>query len=161
MGFVDSIKDVAGMIGSGVEKGAKTVSASSKKFAEKTKVKREISKLERAIDSLYAEIGKMYFETISEDPPEEYADAVNDIKEDSERLENFKTLLMSLEEKRTCQNCGEQVLKDQKFCDKCGAKIEEIVAPDIEGFNAPEQEAVQQPEQSEETVQEIVSAEEE
>ena len=46
MGFLDSVKGVAGKFGESVERGAKTVSNNSKKFAEKTKVKREISEIE-------------------------------------------------------------------------------------------------------------------
>ena len=37
MGFVDSVKDFAGKFGESVERGAKSVSNSSKRFAEKTK----------------------------------------------------------------------------------------------------------------------------
>ena len=30
---------------------------------------------------------------------------------------------MKLEDKINCPNCGEPVLRSQKFCDKCGAKV--------------------------------------
>jgi len=33
---------------------------------------------------------------------------------------------MELEDKMNCQNCGAEVSKEQKFCDKCGAAIVQV-----------------------------------
>lgn len=123
MGFMDSMKDFAGKIGESVEKGAKTVSDGSKKIVDKSKIKREISRLEKEINDSYIEIGKKYFEKISELPSDEYSEAVDSIKSNMEELEKAKQQLMKLEDKINCPNCGEPVLRSQKFCDKCGAKV--------------------------------------
>ena len=53
MGFVDSVKGFASKVGGSVERGAKTVSANSKKLVEKTKIKSEISGLESNINADY------------------------------------------------------------------------------------------------------------
>ena len=90
MGFMDSMKDFAGKIGESVEKGAKTVSDGSKKIADKSKIKREISRLEKEINDSYIEIGKKYFEKISESPSDEYSEAVDSIKSNTEELEKAK-----------------------------------------------------------------------
>ena len=81
MGFVDSVKDLAGKFGESVERGAKTVSNSSKKFAEKTKMKREIARVQSDINTDNIELGKVMFEKICDDPDSEYASIVSDIKE--------------------------------------------------------------------------------
>ena len=124
MGFVDSVKDFAGKFGESVERGAKSVSNSSKKFAEKTKIKREIARVESDINTDYIELGKVMYEKISEDPESEFASTINDIKEKSDKLTELKNLLLSLEDKIYCSNCGAQIKKEQLYCDKCGTKVE-------------------------------------
>lgn len=124
MGFVDSVKDIAGKFGESVERGAKQVSSSSKKFAEKTKMKREIARVQSDINTDYIELGKVMFDKICDDPENEYASIVSDIKDKSANLEELKALLMTLEDKITCVNCGARIRKDQIYCDKCGTKVE-------------------------------------
>lgn len=123
MGFLDSVKGVAGKFGESVERGAKTVSNNSKKFAEKTKVKREISEIETDINNDYITLGKALFEKIANEPDSEYIDTINDIKEKNSKLDELKAVLFSLEDKMFCTNCGAQIKKDQMFCDKCGTKV--------------------------------------
>ncbi|MCM1007791.1 MAG: zinc ribbon domain-containing protein [Ruminococcus flavefaciens] len=135
MGFLDSVKGFAGKVGDTVEKGAKSVSESSKKMTEKSRVKKEITQLENEINNAYYAIGKKYFELNSADPADEYAAPVNDIIQKSERAEKFRLLLASMEDKQPCSNCGAEVMKGQRFCDKCGAQVEFVAPPIIEGFN--------------------------
>lgn len=124
MGFMDKLKDVAGKLGDTVEKGAKNVSDNSKKMAEKMKLKKEINQAEADIKAAYIEIGKKYFELNSESPAEEYAEKVTAIIESNAKIEELKSALNALEDKIPCPGCGANLDKTQKFCDKCGAKIE-------------------------------------
>lgn len=123
MGFFDSVKDIAGKFGESVERGAKTVSDNSKKFAEKNKIKRELSSIESSINNDYIVLGKAMFEKICNDTDSEFAETISGIKEKNQKLEELKNTLMSLEDKSSCPNCGAQISKDQVFCDKCGQKI--------------------------------------
>ena len=123
MGFLDSVKDIAGKFGESVERGAKTVSDNSKKFAEKNKIKRELSNIESNINNDYIVLGKAMFEKICNDPDNEFAETISDIKDKKQKLEELKNTLMSLEDKSSCPNCGAQIDKDQVFCDKCGHKL--------------------------------------
>jgi uncharacterized OB-fold protein len=143
MGFMDSVKGFAEKVGDTVERGAKSVSDSSKKIAEKNRVKREIASLENDINNAYYAIGKKYFELNADKPGEEYAETIELIKSKTERADKFKIVLAAMDEKQTCTGCGAEVSRGQKFCDKCGAKIEEIEIPIIEGYNdvQPEPEA--------------------
>ena len=135
MDIMESVKGLAEKVGDTFEKGAKKVSEKSKKIAEKSKVKREIITLENEINSAYIAIGKKYVELNSAEPGEEYAESVDAIKTKTERIEKFRQLLASMNEKQFCSGCGAVVSRDQAFCDKCGAKIEPEEAPIIEGFN--------------------------
>ncbi|MDE6500895.1 MAG: zinc ribbon domain-containing protein [Ruminococcus sp.] len=126
MGFFDSVKDFAGKVGNTVEKGAKSVSDSSKKMAEKSRLKKEISQLEEDVNSAYISIGKVFFERLSENPEPECENAVETIITKGERIEQLRRLLTNLEDKMHCPSCSAEISKDQKFCDKCGAKIEEV-----------------------------------
>ena len=123
MGFVDSVKDFAGKFGESVERGAKTVSNSSKKFAEKTKIKREMARVESDINTDYIELGKVMYEKICSDPDTEFITTINDIKDKTLKLDELKAELMSLEDKLFCENCGSQIRREQVYCDKCGKKV--------------------------------------
>ena len=125
MGFVDSVKDFAGKFGESVERGAKTVSNSSKKFAEKTKIKREMARVESDINTDYIELGKVMYEKICSDPDSDFITTINDIKEKTLKLDELKAELMSLEDKVFCENCGSQIRREQVYCDKCGKKVAE------------------------------------
>lgn len=135
MGFVDSVKGFAEKVGGTVDGMGKSVSDKTKKMGEKSKVKTEINKLEAEINNGYHAIGKKYFEINAGSPSGEYAGTINEIKAKLERLDKFKLLLASYEDKQPCANCGAEVSKEQKFCDKCGAKVVFIEPPIIEGFN--------------------------
>ena len=99
MGFLDSVKGFAEKVGDSVEKGAKSVSDSSKKMQEKSRIKKEISNLEAEVNASYFAIGKKYFELNSTAPGQDYAESVENIVKSSERLEKFKLLLASLDDK--------------------------------------------------------------
>ena len=120
MGFMDSVKGFAEKVGDKVESGVKSVSDNSKKMAERSKIKREIAMLEGEVNNAYLAIGKKFVELI---------------KSKSERAEKFKELLASLDDNQTCTGCGAVISKEQKFCDKCGTKVELKEVPIIEGYN--------------------------
>lgn len=131
MSLFDSVKDLAGAVGSTVTKGARNATDNSKKLIEKSKIKREISILEADINHSYVEIGKKYFEMISKAPSEEFAFDVDNIITKNAQLEEAKKTLMDLEDKHSCPQCGAPVFRDQKFCDKCGAKLEESIKVEV------------------------------
>jgi hypothetical protein len=88
--------------------------------------------IEADINSNYIELGKAMYEKVCNDPDSEYASIIADIKEKNCKLDELKAVLMSLEDKMFCVNCGAQIKKDQLFCDKCGAKVENIVTETAE-----------------------------
>jgi rubrerythrin len=131
MGLFDSVKNIAGSVGDTVSKGARTGTDNLKKMAEKSKIKREISMIEHDINNSYIEIGKKYFEAIKNAPAEEYLFDVENILTKNQQLEEAKKSLMELEDKYSCPECGGSVTKDQKFCDKCGHKLETFAKVEV------------------------------
>lgn len=135
MGFLDKVKDIAGKVGDQVEKGAKSVSDSAQKMSEKSRLKREINQLTADVNNAYGDIGRRFVE---ENPESEaYAELIGTIKEKSAQIETLKDQLAAMDDKQTCKACGAPIAKDAKFCDKCGAKVEVIVADEPEA-DAPE-----------------------
>ncbi len=123
MSFLDSVKNIAGDVGDTIKKGAKTTSDNAKKLAEKSRLKRDISNCEGEINKIYAEIGKKYFAEIRNNPSDEYIGFVESILKNEKQIEDSKKQLSELEDKCPCPNCGVLLFKEQKFCDKCGAKV--------------------------------------
>ena len=64
------------------------------------------------------------FEKICNSPENEFEDTVSDIKEKNKKLAELKAVLMTLEDKMFCTNCGAQISREQSFCDKCGQKVQ-------------------------------------
>lgn len=123
MGFMDKVKDMAGGVGDTLKKGVKNVSESSQKLSDKMKLKKKISDLEKEMNEIYLEIGKKYLETHKDGisgEMAEFADRINAINADVAAAQQE---LDELSDKMICPSCGVAVPKDQRFCDKCGAMI--------------------------------------
>lgn len=135
MGFMDSVKGFAGKVGETVEKGAKKVSDGSKNLAEKSRIRKDIAQLEAEVEQTYSAIGKAYFEEHKDDANDKFAAQFGEIAGKKEKSENLRKLLASMEDKWPCPKCGADVSKGQKFCDNCGAKVEQPEVPVVEGYN--------------------------
>ncbi|MBQ8297374.1 MAG: zinc ribbon domain-containing protein [Ruminococcus sp.] len=123
MGFLDKIYGMAEKVGDTFEKGAKNVSDSSKKFADKTRLNKEIKQTESEINAVYMQMGKKCFELNANEPTAEFADMVNDINTKLAKIETLKNEINALEDKLPCPGCGESITKGSKFCAKCGADV--------------------------------------
>ena len=126
MGFMDKVKDIAGKVGDKVEQTAKSASDSVQKMNEKSRLKKEIAQHEADINQIFINIGKKFME---ENPDNaDYAEFFSQIADKKALIESTQTQLTALEDKINCKNCGAPLAKDAKFCDKCGAKVEEAAA---------------------------------
>ena len=135
MGFFDKVKDVADTLVDSVEKGAKNVSETSKKTADKMRIKKEINKYNSDINKAYASIGQKYFELNADAPDEAYAEIVNSIVEAKLKLDELNTELLTLENKNICSKCGKTISESDKFCASCGTLNESFVETTAEEKN--------------------------
>ena len=120
MGFLDKVKGVADSLVDSVEKGAKNVSETSKKTADKMRIKKEITKYTAEVNKGYNSIGQKYFELHADSPEECYAEFVNNIVNAKMKLTELNAELLSLENKSMCPKCGKPVAETDKFCAACG-----------------------------------------
>lgn len=120
MGFKDKLDQFGQKVGGAVAK----AQDSTKVFAEKTKIKSKISAENSKINEIYVSIGKKYCEIFSENPSEEFAGFISEIKEANELIKTYNVQLAAFDDSIYCTNCGSQISKDSEFCSKCGAKQE-------------------------------------
>ena len=132
MGFLDKVKGVADSLVDSVEKGAKNVSETSKKTADKMRIKKEITKYTAEVNKGYNSIGQKYFELHADSPEECYAEFVNNIVNAKMKLTELNAELLSLENKSMCPKCGKPVAETDKFCASCNVfePMLTIFAPD-------------------------------
>lgn len=128
MGFLDKVKGVADTLVDSVEKGAKNVSETSKKTADKMRIKKEITKYTAEVNKGYNAIGQKYFELHADSAEECYSEFVNNIVNAKMKLSELNAELLSLENKTTCSKCGKPVAETDKFCAACGAVNEKYNA---------------------------------
>ncbi len=141
MEMKETILKFGGDVKNSASKFAKGAIDSSKKMAEKMKIKRSISQAESRINAAYMEIGKKYEELFADTPAEEFAEQLAEIAQARELIEVAKADLAAIDNSVICEGCGKHVQEDQKFCPFCGMK-KPIPAPvEPEAEEAPAEEA--------------------
>ncbi len=118
------------------DKIGKTITEASQAVGERTKFVTDIAKLNCRISTLehsllqsYAELGKEYFANNKDNPAENVAELVNEIKAAIETIAEMKAQLLSIRGVVACQECGAENSIDNNFCGKCGAKLEKPEPP--------------------------------
>lgn len=118
------------------EKLAKGAIDSSKKVAEKAKIKNNISKAESRLNAVYIELGKKFEEVCSEQAGEGFAELLAQAAEAKAEITQAKIDLAAVDSAYICEGCGEYVQEGQSFCPNCGAKQPE--PPVVEAEEQPE-----------------------
>lgn len=113
-----------------IEKISKTISETGKVVSEKTKLVGESARLnskilskEGVIRSNYSEIGEFYYNKYKDNPDADIADAVNEITEAVNAIDEMKAQLLSLKGAVKCTECGAECPIENSFCGHCGAKL--------------------------------------
>ena len=126
------LKETLNNVVSSAEKFAKGAVDSSKKMAERVKIKGEISKAESNINAAYIEIGKKYEELYGNRGEAEFAELLAQVAEGRAAIAVSRAELASMESASICSNCGKYVQAGQRFCPNCGAKQDEPEAENVE-----------------------------
>lgn len=144
MEMKETIMKIGGDLKSSAEKLAKGTIDTSKKMAEKAKIKRTISLAESSLNAAYIEIGKKYEEVYGNKGDAEFAQLLSEVADARAKIAAARADLAAVDSAAVCDNCGKYVQEGQKFCPHCGTKQEK-----------PEKEAVEL-ETSAETVETVV-----
>lgn len=119
---------------SNVKKTKKVVIQKSNDVVEITKMKIAINGAENDADELVREIGKLVYDAYKSgegnaELVEEKCTKLDDIYRD---IEEKKSQFAKLRNLKKCDECGRENSADATFCDKCGAKLPEVVSCEVE-----------------------------
>lgn len=101
------------------------------KFAKETKLKIKINENKSKINDIYEEIGKKVYQKHIADEElcikKDLEDECAKIDILSSEIDEYNKEILALSNEKVCENCGEHLSLDAKFCTKCGAEQPEIV----------------------------------
>ena len=162
MEFIDKLKEV------GCETYKYTAEKTSR-IAKETKLKIKMSQKKSDIEDIYVDIGKaIYQEHIREEKTnikEQVEEFCMKIDELSKEIEDIRTEILNLKDKKKCSVCAKEIDIEDKFCPSCGkeqptVKVEnaEIITEKDEEEN---EEQIETPEFTEDTDEQEEFAQEE
>ena len=117
MDFLDKLKNVA-------NKTYKSASQKTGELAKEAKLKMKLNENKAKIKDLYEEIGKIIYQKhiheeevkIKEDL-DTYCSQIDEISKEQEKLQEE---LLTLKNKRICENCYTEIELNVKYCPHCG-----------------------------------------
>lgn len=106
------------------------------KVAKEAKLRLKIGDLKSQINDIYKEIGEVVYQNhIREeeyDISKELEEKCTKIDVLSDEIETHLKECLELRDRKQCPNCFAEVEKEAKFCSKCGQKLEEVTAKEVE-----------------------------
>ena len=123
MSFKAFITKTTAQAKSGVSKVSNTVKLYSKK-----------NSITEALDEMFDTLGKMsYYAAIgegSETSDEDISNVVSEITRLRKELDAIDEEIRSINGKKQCSECHNELQKDASFCPHCGAKVPETISTD-------------------------------
>lgn len=89
---------------------------------------RQIAELEQKKKEVISQIGQLY---VDNNDPETtagtiYEDLFKEIKKLTEQTDNLEKRKLAVQGLRKCDHCGNVLVLDSNFCNKCGEKLEPL-----------------------------------
>ncbi len=124
MEFMKKVEEISKKVGDTASNTYNTVADKSGKLIEETKLKISISDKETDIDEIYEEIGKSIYTTYKagEDVGKDFTKQCKKIDKLNDEINEMNKKILYNKNLRTCENCGEIISLDSKFCTNCGEK---------------------------------------
>ncbi|MBR2912387.1 MAG: hypothetical protein IKC40_00515 [Oscillospiraceae bacterium] len=122
MEMKETIMKIGGDLKNSAEKLAKGTIDTSKKMAEKAKIKRALSQAESSLNAAYIELGKNYEELYAGKAEAEFAQILAEAADAKAKIAAAKAELAALDSASICAGCGKYVQEGQRFCPNCGMK---------------------------------------
>ena len=137
MDFLDKLKNVA-------NKTYKSASQKTGELAKEAKIKMKMNENKAKIKDLYEEIGKIVYQKhiheedvkIKEDL-DSYCSQIDQISKEQEKLQEE---LLTIKNKRICENCYTEIELNVKYCPHCGFEQAAEHVEDINNENIEETE---------------------
>ena len=129
-------------IGKIANKTYKSASQKTGEIAKEAKIKMKMNENKSKINDLYEEIGKIVYQKYinKEDVKieEDLNTYCNQIDELSKEIEKGQEEVLSLKNKRICENCYAEIELSSKYCPHCGFEQAEEKKEDIKEENKEE-----------------------
>lgn len=108
----------------------KKATETTSKAVQQAKARTEIFRLNgliadenKAIEDTYLKIGKIYVSIHRDDYEENFAWAMNAIKESEKKIEEYKAQIQQAKGVQICSGCGAEVSVESAFCSVCGTPM--------------------------------------
>lgn len=107
---------------------AQNAMTKSKEMVEINRLNREISTSKQKIKDLYTATGEylMAHPELVDTADETFAANMEQLSQLEEKIEQTQQTLLEVQNINICPNCGAQVNRSSKFCDRCGTEMQRI-----------------------------------
>jgi hypothetical protein len=102
------------------------ISKKTKDMAENVKLNSALSDKEKLAVKQYEQLGRMYYASIIDNVPDEYASIVNSIKATEASIADTKHQINALKGIVYCPNCKAECPANSAFCLNCGTSIASV-----------------------------------
>ena len=128
MDFKDRVKDITKKVGTVAENTYKTVADKSGKFVEEAKLKIKTSDLEKDVENIFQDIGEAVYEKYKsgEDVGKNFAKDCKDVDKMYKEIQKMDVKILLLKNLRVCEDCGDTIGIENKFCPTCGEKQKKV-----------------------------------
>lgn len=94
---------------------------------------KQIAALESRRTEVYLNIGRTYAEntTVEDAKGTLFADNLAELQKIAQETEFYQKRKLAVQGLRKCEKCGNILVLDSAFCNKCGEKLEELFQADI------------------------------
>jgi hypothetical protein len=107
-----------------LKEGADAAAKKSKDLIKYSNLSLSLASYEKDINELYEKIGEKIYKKykIGDQNFQEVIRYCDEIKELEEDMEETRSKLLKIKDKKECKKCGNFIDKKAHFCDKCGHK---------------------------------------
>ena len=101
----------------------KKTSETTSRIAKETKLKIKVNENKGKVNDLYKQIGqKVYEQYTKKEDQTDLKDLFKQVDSLLSEIEEANKEMLTLNNKKLCSNCQEELEKDAQFCQKCGTK---------------------------------------
>ena len=97
----------------------------TKEMAEASRFYGQINDEKRKINDLHLQIGKTYFEKYGVEAEAPFGEMCKEIVAAYEQIEQLQLEIQRVKGLKNCQNCGEEIALESRFCANCGTESQD------------------------------------
>lgn len=102
----------------------------TKDFTDVAKMNSAVSEEKKIRKNLFEQLGESYYDLHADEPAEDLASLVQEIRDSFERTADLETRVMRIRGRRACPSCESEMALDAKFCSVCGTELPPVDLPE-------------------------------